>query len=142
MEDISAFSCSRGEVVANSNTAAFVADDSEMDMDDSASPQECQENLHLERDVLDALTGKENQAVSYLRFFVLGVLTLAAFAFSAVAYYSTRLDQLSDFHSRFEIYSQELIDSFHKAVEKKLEAVDTLSMSITSHALGSNSTFP
>lgn len=119
-------------------------------VDDSEAYQEEEHNggderakaLSEERNILASLAFKENRAVSVLRIVVLSLLCVAGVAFSGGAYLSTSLGQRNSFLNSFEGYAADLIDSFHKAVETKMEAVDSLSVAITAHALGTNSTFP
>lgn len=112
---------------------------SEADDDDKTNLGESQVD---ERHVIDALVEKETTAVKCLRVTVLIFLTIVGTLLSTTTYTLTRNDQTADFEEAFHIFALELINSFHKAVEKKLEAVDSLSAAVTSYALGTNSTFP
>lgn len=95
-----------------------------------------------EREVVDALAGKENRAVSYLRIVVLVFLALASIGFSVLASSLTKSGQTAEFQNAFEGYAIELIQVFHTSMEKSLEALDSLGIAITAHALATNSTFP
>jgi hypothetical protein len=53
-----------------------------------------------------------------------------------------RNDQQSNFETDFDANAAKLLESFHSSVERKREAVDAFSVTITSHALHSGSTWP
>jgi hypothetical protein len=88
------------------------------------------------------LARQENRIVAWTKAVVFVVLlTSTVIVCVSVARY-IRADQTKDFELAFAADSAKLLDSFQDSVEQTLEAVDTLSVAITSHALASESVFP
>jgi class 3 adenylate cyclase len=88
------------------------------------------------------LARHENRIVAWTKAVVFVVLlTSTVVVCLSVARY-IRADQKQDFELAFAADSAKLLDSFQDSIEQTLEAVDTLSVAITSHALASNSVFP
>jgi hypothetical protein len=54
----------------------------------------------------------------------------------------TRDDEVQDFERQFEAHATRVIESFRDICDHQMAAVDTMSSSITSHALASGTTFP
>ena len=86
----------------------------------------------------------ETQAVSWLRWAVLSVLLIVTALLSAGTYLYTRNQEMHNFETAFADSAQQVMDAFHGAVERNLNAVAALSSDITSHALSSdnNESFP
>jgi hypothetical protein len=85
---------------------------------------------------------KENKAVSMLRVIVFLVLSITAATVAIGVFRYIANDQQSNFEADFDANAARLLESFHESVERKLEAVDALAVTITSHALYSGSTWP
>jgi hypothetical protein len=88
------------------------------------------------------LARHENKAVGMLRVIVFLVLSIAAAIVAMGVYRYTANDQQSNFETDFDANAARLLESFHESVERKLEAVDALAVTVTSHAMESASTWP
>jgi class 3 adenylate cyclase len=88
------------------------------------------------------LASKENAAVFWVRGAVFLVLLGTAALVSSIVYLYTSNDQTQDFESAFEAHATKILESFYETVERKLEAVDSLSVTITSYAKSTGATFP
>jgi hypothetical protein len=85
---------------------------------------------------------RESRAIGWLRLLVLGLLVLFGFATSVSVYFLIRETEEDAYSNSVNHFTEVVIDRFNVGIERKLEALDTLSTSITSHALESNETFP
>jgi class 3 adenylate cyclase len=97
------------------------------------------ETRQLER---TTLARKENAAVKWMGGAVFVVLLATALLVSSAVYVTTKHGQAEDFKSAFAADSTKVLESFNKAVERRLEAIDALSVSITASAEETGSTFP
>jgi hypothetical protein len=88
------------------------------------------------------LARNETKTISYLRFFVFGLLLVTAVLVSVGVYLLSRRDQEQDFQAQFEAQAIRILERFHHAVEGKLGALDAMATSITSLALSTGATFP
>lgn len=88
------------------------------------------------------LARRENRGVIRMRGLVFLVLFGTAALISTGTYVLTRHDQEIDFQKAFTADATKIIESFNKAVERRLESIDALSVSITTFAHDSGSTFP
>jgi hypothetical protein len=88
------------------------------------------------------LASKENAAVFWVRGAVFLVLLGTAALVSSIVYLYTRNDQVQDFENAFEAHATKIVESFYETVERKLEAIDALSVTITSYAKSTGATFP
>jgi hypothetical protein len=70
------------------------------------------------------------------------VLLATAILVSVAVYAIIKNGQAEDFKNAFAADSTKVLESFNKAVERRLEAIDALSVSITTYAEDSGSTFP
>jgi hypothetical protein len=112
----------------------------------------CSSSPGADKEVADKLTDKnqerntlgrkENQAVSRLRVVVFLVLLVTATLVSVGVYLYIANDQEEDFEHDFRAQATKILESFHESVERKLEAVDALSVAFTSYARGTGVTFP
>lgn len=89
-----------------------------------------------------ALARKETRVVNILRACVLAVLILITLVVSAGVYIYTHNQEEASFERNFEDNANQVIESFHEAVERNMAAAASLSHSITSYALDSNNSFP
>jgi hypothetical protein len=90
----------------------------------------------------EILGGKENRMVARLRVIVFFVLLVTAVLVSLGVFFYTRGDEEDDFRSEFAANAAKVIGSFHEAVERKLNAIDTMSVMITTFALSTEASFP
>jgi class 3 adenylate cyclase len=122
----------------------MVAGDSD-EVESIASGDDCvadhaeTETRQLER---TTLARKENTAVKWMGGAVFVVLLATALLVSSAVYATTKNGQSQDFKNAFAADSTKVLESFNKAVERRLEAIDALSVSITASAEETGSTFP
>jgi class 3 adenylate cyclase len=112
----------------------------------SDDDESCGHHLDANRDDKEqeraTLAHKENKVVVWMKGAVAIVLLTTSVLVSTGVFLYTRNDQRGDFKDSFRADADRLLESFYKSVERTLEAVDALSVTITSHALETNSTFP
>ena len=114
------------------NLADAMGDD---DVEDVLSKAE-----RKERD--EALGRRETKAISYLRLIVMFVLVAVAASVSGTVYHYAKTSELERFQSSFTDDSTKVIDAFRTNAERRLAAIDSLSMAYTSYAIDSDSTWP
>jgi hypothetical protein len=85
---------------------------------------------------------KENRMVAWLRVIVFVVLLITAVLVSLGVFFYTRGDEEDDFESEFAANAAKVIDAFHEAVDRKLNAIDTMSVMITTLVLSTSLSFP
>jgi class 3 adenylate cyclase len=88
------------------------------------------------------LAQKETKAVSLLRIVVFVVLLVTAVIVSFGVFLFTHGAEKDSFHINFEAHAVKIVEAFQYSVERKMGAVDALSVTITSHALATGATFP
>lgn len=88
------------------------------------------------------LASKENKAVGWLRVIAFLLLLCTAAGVSTVIYRGLKNNQLDDFDRGFEADATKVIDSFHRALAKKLTAIDAFAGLYTSHAQFANAIWP
>ena len=91
---------------------------------------------------LNLARARENRVVVQLRIYFLLFLGLTAGLVGWGTYKYTRNVEWDDFETRFASIAGSVSDSFHDAVERKLGALDAMSVTITSHARESGQVFP
>jgi hypothetical protein len=89
-----------------------------------------------------ALAQKETRTVARLRDAMFVLLLATALAVSLKVYFFTRNDQTSDFEVAFRFDATKVLELFHRNLERRLELVEALSVTITSHELNTKETFP
>lgn len=89
-----------------------------------------------------SLARNESRAVVCWRFVVYFVVLLVAVLVSYAVHQYTKSDQQEDFEVQFAAFATKVTESFYTSVERKLGAIQTLSSSITSHAISSGASFP
>lgn len=89
-----------------------------------------------------SLSKKETYVLSGLRYYLWAFLAIAAGLLGWGTYKYTSGTETDEFESRFASIALSVSDSFVDAVERKLGALDALSVSITSHAMQSGEEFP
>jgi hypothetical protein len=80
--------------------------------------------------------------VFYLRILVVLTLLATAIACSLLTYFYTQNVEEESFESAFYSFADAMLRSFVDTAEHKLGAMDTMSTTVTSHALSSGETFP
>ena len=123
--------------------------DNDSDNDDDDDDNDNGENPTTNHRVQAALAEKkslaqttENRVVGRMRIYFLLFLGLTAGLVGWGTYKYTRNVELDDFETRFASIAGSVSDSFHDAVERKLGALDAMSVTITSHARESGQVFP
>ena len=116
---------------------ASPCDESDLGLDDSRPSTK---NEHeSER---NTLARKENKAVFWARLIVIAVLATTTAVVTTAVYKEMSDSQQSSFEATFESDALKVLDSFHGSIGRMLDSCDALSISYTSYALSSNSTFP
>jgi len=88
------------------------------------------------------LAKQESKAISYLRWIVLLVLFIVGSTFAALVFRSVRKQQVEQFQDDFRYYAEQVTDTFNSQLKRTLDAQDTPSTEMTSHALTIESVFP
>jgi len=117
-------------------------DSSHVLAEEEEGDEAARQHLAEAEQVRKTLARKENQAVAYLRVILMMVLLVTATLASVGVYFYTKRDEEDTFTSEFAANAAKILESFHEAVEVKLNAIDTLSVTITSFALATGATFP
>ena len=77
-----------------------------------------------------------------IRYVVLSTLFLLSLGAAIGVYFYIWIDEKYEFRTNFDIVSNEIVTNFELSVERKLNAINTISTSITSYAITSNQSFP
>jgi class 3 adenylate cyclase len=88
------------------------------------------------------LGSRETIVVSRMKSLVVVVLLATTILVSTGVFLYTKNEQLRAFEESFLADANLVLEAFHQSVERSIEAVDALSVSITSHAIETQSTFP
>lgn len=96
----------------------------------------------IDEKIADPIARKENVAVAKIRAMAFIVLFVTTIIVATRVYLYTRNDQVIDFENGFDADATKVIESFQNSIEGRLEAVDALSVSITSFAHATGATFP
>ena len=89
-----------------------------------------------------ALAKKENEIIFWLRLAVFAILILTNIVVAAGVYLYTQNDQQDEFNDQFQAHASKVLETFHATVERKIQALDALSVTYTSFAAKTNATFP
>ena len=100
-----------------------------------------QSKLHELEEERRTLASNEDKAVRMLRVLVFVVLLITTTIVSIGIHRYIVNDQQSDFEHDFEAHAEKVLESFHESVERKLEALDALAVTITSYAVDHGLTF-
>lgn len=140
----------RSTTIKNNKMALHNNGVDKIDDDDSDDGNESLDSCDVPRDTAnktneterDTLARRENTVVACMKGAVLLVLLLTAFwvSFGMLAFAQDNQNQ--KFEEAFAADAVKLIESFHKTIARQLEAIDTLSVSITSHARAKGEKFP
>jgi len=90
----------------------------------------------------DAIGAAETKEINVLRVVTLILLLAIAALASCGVYFYTANYENEKFEDTFRTDAQQIINSFHDAVERRLGAINFMADSITSHALSSGEQFP
>jgi type II secretory pathway pseudopilin PulG len=88
------------------------------------------------------LAARESQAVRNLRLVMLLVLLAMAVLAAALIYVFSRSSEKAGFQSEFESAGSKVLSGFQEDFLRKMQAMDSLSKSVTSFATNSNATWP
>jgi hypothetical protein len=124
-----------------------------LDSEDGGMAESCGESIFLESNDMttkeraaeeerQSLGKKETRAVMYIRILVVIVLIFTAVLVSLGVFFISRHDQNETFESEFVSNADKVMESFRDAVERKLGALDSFSVAVTSHAISVGATFP
>jgi hypothetical protein len=84
----------------------------------------------------------ETRAINILRAAVLLLLAFTAILSCVGVYFYTRNEEQLKYERAYEANALRIVESFHTTVERRLEAMHSLALSVTSYALDANKTFP
>jgi hypothetical protein len=88
------------------------------------------------------LAHKEDVMVHWVQGAVFFVLLTTAVLVSTSVYVAARSDQVKDFKRAFDADANKVLEAFGQAVERRLESIDGLGLSITAFARDTGATFP
>jgi hypothetical protein len=88
------------------------------------------------------ISPREAKSIHVLRFAVLFVWLAAACCVSYGAYWYTRRSEFHEFEIQYRVEAENIVESLHTTMDKRLGAVNTLATALTMYAKCSNSTFP
>jgi len=88
------------------------------------------------------LAAKESRVLMWLRLVIFVLLAFISCLVCAAVYRSTYKNQIETFEKEFRGYGSRVIDYFHKTFERQLQAIDALSVQITSEARARGTRFP
>jgi hypothetical protein len=88
------------------------------------------------------LASRETVVVTRMKSLVVVVLLVTTILVSTGVFLYTGFEQLRSFDQTFRADANRVLEAFHQSVERTIEAVDTLSVAVTSHAMETQSTFP
>ena len=88
------------------------------------------------------LAVKETQAIFCLRLVVLLTLMTIGVSFALALFFHTNAAQQQEFEEQFGFYRDQVIEKFTRNIERKLNALDSLSTDFTSYAKSSGTEFP
>ena len=88
------------------------------------------------------LAVKETRAIFCLRLVVLLTLMVIGVSFALALFYHTKAAQEQEFEEQFGFYRDQVFEKFNRNIERKLNALDSLSTDMTSYAKSSGSEFP
>ena len=86
-------------------------------------------------DEREKFSQKETKNVFCLRVLVIIVLFLAAVGVSLVVFLATKGAETEEFENQYEATSNKVLDTFQALVTQKLDAVASLAVAVTAHAV-------
>jgi hypothetical protein len=138
----------------NSANASSHEDDSKSDslsrsrstsnsgIDSSLSDSHATSNTKLSAAEAEIIAAKVSKQVFWLKVAVICVLLAATVLVGVAIYLSTHRSEVDTFESAFADHATKVFDTFQFNVERKLGAIDALSVAITSLAVDINTTWP
>lgn len=112
--------------------------ESSFDHDDEGDENTC----NSEEEAWRVVAKRWSRAVARSRVVLGVVLILATIFVSSKVRGALSHHQIEDFEAAVEGHAMKIVESVHRSVEQKMQAIDTLSVAITSHALSTNESFP
>lgn len=88
------------------------------------------------------IANQENRVVGYLRLTLVLVLVAVGAVVATLVYLYTSRDQEEDFRLQFADHAEKVIDSFQSSAERRLGAVEALTVSIVANAKAQGQTWP
>jgi hypothetical protein len=88
------------------------------------------------------LARRETKGVKVLGVLVLVLLFVTATLASAGIYFYTSNEETQNFESGYQANAQRIVESFHDAVERRLEAINSMATAMTSYSLDTKQKFP
>ena len=92
--------------------------------------------------VADSIAKKDTKAACHLRVLVIALFIFMSVFVPIVIFITTTNNEEEGFKNEFAALATKVIDSFEFNVARKLGAIDSLDISVTSYAVGTKSTFP
>ena len=124
--------------VPQKSVERVIADDDEFSISSKGLSAK-QKAAQQERSTLAA---HETRAIFCLRLVVLLSLMIVGVSFALALFKYTNVIQEQEFEDQFGFYRDQVFEKFNRQLERTLNAMDTLSSEITSHAESSGSEFP
>jgi class 3 adenylate cyclase len=119
------------------------------EQDDVASLESCDEHHATGRETLEetatereTLARRENRVVFRMKMAVILVLLLTSAYVCVGVYFTIRGGEQQNFHDAFLADAGKVVDAFYQGLQNQIEALDALSVAITSHAVESGAPFP
>ena len=92
--------------------------------------------------VADSIAKKDTTAACLMRVLVIALFICMSVFVPIIIFLTASNNEQENFESEFDALATKVVDSFEFNVARKLGAIDSLDISITSYAVGTNSTFP
>ena len=124
--------------VPQKSVERVIADDDEFSISSKGLSAK-QKAAQQERSTLAA---HETRAIFCLRLVVLLTLMVIGVSFALALFYHTKAAQEHEFEEQFGFYRDQVFEKFNRNIERKLNALDSLSTDMTSYAKSSGSEFP
>lgn len=111
---------------------------------DNGSTNDNQDDNNTENrlSLQQTLAKKETKAVKRLRYLIFFILTVVAVLASVGVYLYSRNTEIQQFYTDFDGQAQKLVSGFQGDSFRKLQAMESLSHSVTAYSLESKNEFP
>jgi hypothetical protein len=115
---------------------------------DEVSLESCEEHRAAGNEALEAATERdtlarrEDRVVFRMKLAVILVLLLTSAYVCVGVYFTIRDDEVQNFEDAFRADAGKVVGAFYQGLQNQIEALDALSVTITSHAAESGATFP
>ena len=117
--------------------------DADSDRNSSFHPDSVHGSSKTQQDsVVDSIARKDTKAACHLRVLVIALFIFMSVFVPIIIYITARKNEENSFNSEFDALATKVVDSFEFNVARKLGAIDSLDISVTSYAVGMNLTFP